>query len=318
MEIDINTENSQEAFLFAYGGCDLWLKRDDLIHPEISGNKWRKLKYHLQDFYRGNYQQILSFGGAYSNHLTALAALGKMANIPTMALVRGEEAGDSPSLKYCTQQGMHWEAISRKDYRLKEDPEFLESLSLWTPGLYLLPEGGKGASAVKGCKEIIDELKQEYTAVAVAAGTGTTAAGLISHPQAPEIWVYAALKGGDFLKPAIGQALHEYHQRYLKTPVSRDLLKRKLRLRTEYHGGGFGKVSPELIRFMNDIYAKYSIKLDPIYTAKLLFGLLKDIDAGKFEPGSRILILHSGGLQGIVGMNQKLAAKGHELIGYEA
>lgn len=317
MELGINTENSREEFLFEHKGCSLWLKRDDLIHPQISGNKWRKLKYHLDDYYRGNYKQILTFGGAFSNHLAATAALGNLAKIPTYALVRGEEAGDSPTLRFCSEKGMEWDTLSRSDYRLKEDPEFLESLSLWQPGLYLLPEGGKGAPALKGCREIVDELDQDYTAIALAAGTGTTAAGILSHPNAPQVLVYAALKGGAFLRPAIGRAIHDYASRYAKGQVAPDLLKRKLILKTDYHFGGFGKVKPELVAFMNNIYHKYALRLDPVYTAKMLYGLLKDIDAGAFEAGSRILILHSGGLQGIAGMNKKLAAKGLDTIEYE-
>lgn len=318
MELGINTENSREDFLFEYQSCSLWLKRDDLLHPHISGNKWRKLKYHLEEFYRGDYRQILTFGGAFSNHLAATAAVGNLAGIPTFALVRGEEAGDSPTLRFCEKQGMAWTGISRADYQLKEDPEFLEGLQLWTPDVYLLPEGGKGAPAIKGCAEIVSELKQPYDAIALAAGTGTTAAGLLSHPDSPEIWVYAALKGGSFLKPAIAQALHQHAGFYKLPDVPRDLLQRKLRLQTDYHFGGFGKVSPDLIRFMNSMYQQHQLKLDPVYTAKMLFGLLKDIEAGKFKAGSRILILHSGGLQGIAGMNQKLARKNEELIAYDA
>lgn len=318
MELGINTENSREEFLFEYQSCSFWLKRDDLLHPHISGNKWRKLKYHLQEFYAGGYKQILTFGGAFSNHLAATAAVGNLAKIPCYALVRGEEAGDSPTLRFCEEQGMEWTAISRSDYRLKEEPEFLESLQMWTPNLYLIPEGGKGAPALKGCAEIISELKQSYDAIALAAGTGTTAAGLLAHPEAPEIWVYAALKGGSFLKPAIAQALHQYASFYKLPALPRDLLQKKLRLQTEYHFGGFGKVQSDLISFMNRMYHEHQLKLDPIYTAKMLFGLLKDIEAGKFEAGSRILILHSGGLQGIAGMNQKLARKNEELIAYEA
>ncbi|QNR25346.1 1-aminocyclopropane-1-carboxylate deaminase/D-cysteine desulfhydrase [Croceimicrobium hydrocarbonivorans] len=317
MELSINTLNSKEEFLLNHHGVDVFLKRDDQIHPEISGNKWRKLKYHLEKFYLGDYRQILSFGGAFSNHLAALAALGKLAEIPTYAMVRGEEAGDSPTLEYCSAQGMEWEAISRKDYSLKENPEFLEALQELRPGLYILPEGGKGVPALKGCAEIIDELEGTYDCIALAAGTGTTAAGLLAHPKAPKIRVYAALKGGSFLKPAIAQYLQEYQSEYGLAPIPRDLLIRKLDLVTDYHFGGFAKINQELVQFMNETYRKYQLKLDPVYTSKLLFGLLKDIEAGHFKAGSRVLVLHSGGLQGIAGMNRRLAKKSEELIAYD-
>lgn len=317
MEIGIHTGQSKEEFLLEKNGVQVFLKRDDLIHQDISGNKWRKLKYHLEDFYRGDYQQILTFGGAFSNHLAATAALGKIADIPTYALVRGEEAGDSPTLDFCLKQGMDWEAISRKDYALKEDPEFLESLHLLKPGLYIIPEGGKGAPALKGCAEIVDELTQNYDAIALAAGTGTTAAGIISHPQSPKVLLYSALKGGSFLRAAIAKYIHEYQFTYNLKPFPASLLVDKLDLRTDYHFGGFAKINTELVEFMNRIYTQYQLKLDPVYTAKLLFGLLKDIEEGRFVAGSRILVLHSGGLQGVAGMNRRLARKSQQLIAYE-
>lgn len=315
--IFLNIEPSQEEFLFDYHGVAIWIKRDDLIHPHISGNKWRKLKYHLEDFRQGGYRNILTFGGAFSNHLAATAALGSLMEIPTYALVRGEEAGDSPTLRFCSKQGMQWEGISRKDYQLKDDLEFLESLSLWKPGLYVIPEGGKGAPAVKGCGEIIDELGQKYDAIALAGGTGTTAAGLLSHPQTPRVFLYSALKGGSFLRLAIARALDEYRAVYKTQALPKDHLLRQLELRTDYHFGGFAKVNAELIGFLNRIYFDYDLKLDPVYTGKMLFGLLKDIEVGKFQRGSRVLILHSGGLQGIAGMNQQLSRKGMDLIAYE-
>jgi 1-aminocyclopropane-1-carboxylate deaminase len=317
MELGISTDQSREEFLMEYGSCRISIKRDDLIHPTISGNKWRKLKYHLEEFYRGDYEEILSFGGAFSNHLAALATLGNLAQIPTHAMVRGEEAGNSPTLDYCRNQGMQWEAISRKNYQLKEDPLFLALLHEWKECLYIIPEGGKGAPAVKGCAELIDELNKSYDYIALAAGTGTTAAGLLSHADCPKLLVYPALKGGSFLSKAIGELLFEHAQHYKVKPPRRALLRDKLELRNDYHFGGFGKVKPELVTFMNKIHADNGLKLDPIYTAKLVFGLLKDIDQGKCKAGSSILVLHSGGLQGIAGMNLRLAKKSQELIAYE-
>lgn len=316
-EIALNTENSTEEFVLERNDVRLFLKRDDLIHPEISGNKWRKLKYHMKDFYAGGYEQILTFGGAFSNHLAATAALGKLAGIPSHALVRGEEAGDSPTLEYCNAQGMEWEGISRKDYDLKDQPEFLETLKALRSGLYIIPEGGKGPAALKGCAEIVEELKGSYDYLALGAGTGTTAAGILSHPEAPPLLLYPALKGASFLKGAIAKLLHEYQSYAGLKPFPRDLLVRKLELREAYHFGGFGKINPELVRFLNDFYAQYKLKLDPVYTGKMLFGLLKDIDDGRFKPGTRLLALHSGGLQGIAGMNRLLARKSQDLINYD-
>ncbi len=317
MEIAIDTAQSREEFLLEHHGVRIFIKRDDLIHPDISGNKWRKLKYHLQDFYSGSYQQILSFGGAFSNHLAALAALGKITGIPTYAMVRGDEAGDSPTLDFCTRMGMEWEGISRKDYQLKDNPEFLQGLKDLRPGLYIIPEGGKGAAALRGCAEIVDELVNQYDGIALAAGTGTTAAGLLANSLSPQIFLYSALKGGSFHKSAIAKYLDEYQAHYGLGSLPADWLNRKLILRTDYHFGGFAKINSDLVRFMNRFYEQHGLKLDPVYTSKLLFGLLKDIEEGLFKAGSRILVLHSGGLQGVAGMNKRLAKNGQELIAYE-
>lgn len=298
-------------------GVSISLKRDDLIHPQISGNKWRKLKYHLEEFYKGSYSEILTFGGAFSNHLAATAALGNLAKIPTSALVRGEEAGDSPSLKFCSEQGMQWQGISRKDYSLKEEAGFMDSLRLLKSGLYIIPEGGKGAPALKGCAEIVDELKGNYDYLALSAGTATTAAGVLANPKAPKILVYPALKGGTFLRRAMATYLDEYRSFYALKPFSPALLAEKLELREDYHFGGYAKINDSLVQFMNRIYAQHQLKLDPVYTSKLLFGLLKDIEGGRFKAGTRILVLHSGGLQGIAGMNRRLARKSQQLIAYE-
>ncbi len=317
MEIGINTDASIEEFLFDYKGVALWLKRDDLIHPEISGNKWRKLKYHVDEFYRGAYQSILTFGGAFSNHLAATAAFGKLSGISTYALIRGEEEMDSPTLAYCAAQGMEIEGISRSKYRLKESPEFLESLLELRPELYIIPEGGKGPQALKGCAELMSELKVKYDYIALSAGTGATSAGVLAAVQSEKILVYPALKAESFILGAIANQLMEYSTYYGLPSFKSDHLKKHLILRNQYHFGGYAKIKADLVEFMNKQYHKRQLKLDPVYTAKMLFGLLKDIDQGLFKPGSKILVLHTGGLQGIAGMNRRLAKKGMPQIDYD-
>ncbi len=317
MEITINTDASREDFLFNYRGIELWIKRDDLIHPKISGNKWRKLKYHVQDFYAGDYQAILTFGGAFSNHLAATAAFGKISKVPTYGLVRGEEEMESPTLKYCLSQGMDLEGISRSKYRLKESPEFTEVLMELRPGLYILPEGGKGPQAVKGCAEIVEELEQDYQYLCLSAGTGVTATGLMAGVKSEKVVVYPALKSEGFMLKSIANQLMEYTQHYGLKSFPNDHLRRHLILRNDYHFGGYAKIKPELVEFMNDVFHQHNLKLDPVYTSKMLFGLLKDIDLGRYEAGSKILVLHTGGLQGITGMNEKLRKKGWPQIDYE-
>ena len=317
MEIAINTQASKEQFLLNYKDCLIYIKRDDLLHPEISGNKWRKLKYHIDDFYQGGYEQVLTFGGAFSNHLAATAAWGELAGVSTHALIRGEEDMDSPTLAFCRKKGMRLEGISRSSYSTKEDPEFLESLRDWLPGLYIIPEGGKGPQALKGCAEIKSELTEHYDFIAVSAGTGATAAGVLSALDKEQLWVYPALKSESFMAKAIMNQVLDYYRHYgIKEPNFRDLQAR-LKLRHDYHFGGYAKINEDLVRFMNESYDESQVKLDPVYTAKMLFGLLKDIDQGLLKAGSRILVLHTGGLQGIKGMNRQLVKKGKALIKYE-
>lgn len=301
----LSTAGAQCQPLFEENGVALWIKREDLIHPVISGNKWRKLKYHLAAFQAGRYEAILSFGGAHSNHLAALAALGKATGIATHALVRGE-LYDNPTLRFCRAQGMALEAISREKYRLREDPEFLSALRLLQPGLYLIPEGGKGPLAVAGCREILDDCPPGFSHLAVSCGTGSTAAGLLLSDYSAICEVYPALKlpKASLQRSIVEQALALAESQGQKCSLR--ALHEKLRLEMDYHFGGFGKVQPPLVAFAQEFYQRFGIALDPIYTVKLFYALFERIKKGVYPPGSRILAIHSGGLQGIEGMNQRL------------
>jgi 1-aminocyclopropane-1-carboxylate deaminase len=290
-------------------GVELWVKRDDLIHPEVSGNKWRKLKYYLKDFRASGKESILTFGGAFSNHLAATAALGKLTNIPTKALVRGEEVIHNPTLDFCRAQGMEVESISRKRYATKDDPEFLNLLATELPQVYVIPEGGKGPLGLQGCTEILDK-QEAFDYVAVSAGTGTTAAGIITHKSCKKLLCFSSLKGGHFLRQAIKRQLLDYQLRFSTAIDEEKLLEERFLLVEKYHFGGYGKVQPELIQFMNKFYKDYQLALDPVYTGKLFFGLLDQIDHGFFQEGSSVLAIHTGGLQGINGMNERLLKKG--------
>jgi 1-aminocyclopropane-1-carboxylate deaminase/D-cysteine desulfhydrase-like pyridoxal-dependent ACC family enzyme len=298
-------------------GVELWLKREDLIHPHVSGNKWRKLKYYLQDVEGQSAEAILTFGGAFSNHLAATAAMGAMAGISTHALVRGEEVVHNSTLDFCRAQGMQIEAISRKRYALKDEPAFLRSLREALPGVYLIPEGGKGPLGVKGCTEILDDLTQRFEVVAVCAGTGTTATGLLLHEACPQLLCFSALKGGGFLQEAIRRQLLDYQHHFSTSLDEEKRISACLVLEENYHFGGYGKVQPELINFMNGFYENYGVALDPVYTGKMLFGLMEKIKRGDFAPGTKILALHTGGLQGISGMNERLQKRGLKIT-YEA
>jgi 1-aminocyclopropane-1-carboxylate deaminase len=279
-------------------GVRLLLWRDDLLNPALPGNKARKLKYNLQAARAGGHQHLLTFGGAYSNHLAAVAAAGRLYGFATTGLVRGEEHQPlNPTLARCVADGMQLHYLDRTTYRRRAEPGLLAEIQRQFGPAYLLPEGGTNALALPGVAELIGELRQhtDFDAVAVAAGTGGTLAGLAlglaeaGHP-AHALGV-AALKGGDFLRAdidaltraATGQALTNYE------------------LHTGYHFGGYAKLPLELRAFIQQFEADYGVLLDPIYTGKLLFGVLDLLAQGHFAPGSTVVAVHTGGLQAWAG-----------------
>lgn len=304
--------------VYALNGIEIWLKRDDLIHPEVSGNKWRKLKYYLKDFQKSGCNEILTFGGAYSNHLAATAAAGKHLGIKTSALVRGEELSHNPTLDFCRSQGMHLEMVSRTKYRSKDNPYFLQALQTLKPKAYIIPEGGKGHLGVQGCTEILKEVAPGFDYVCASAGTGTTMAGLLLSDYPAQHLAFAALKDQGFLKRAITNEVLALGPKFsIKDGVEKKL-NHQFQVQQDYHFGGYAKVSPALIDFMNDFYQKTEVKLDPIYTGKMLYGLINLAENGFFKSGTKILALHSGGLQGLKGMNEKLQKQQNPTLLYEA
>ncbi|WP_416346190.1 1-aminocyclopropane-1-carboxylate deaminase/D-cysteine desulfhydrase [Aquimarina sp. ERC-38] len=279
--------------------------REDCIDKEVSGNKFRKLKYNFKEAIKGNYKSILTFGGAYSNHIAAVAKAGNICNIPTIGVIRGEELGKNlkhtllknTTLAKAKEYGMQFKFISREQYRAKNDQNFLQQLKNEFPQAYIIPEGGTNQLAVKGCQEILPkENKADF--ICASVGTGGTLAGLCnSSNPLQKVIGFPALKG-TFVSAEIGTWTR----------------KNNWELVTSYHFGGYGKVTDELITFMNAFYKAYGILLDPIYTGKLFYGIFDMIRNGYFKKNTRIFAIHTGGLQGIVAMNQKLAAKNKPLI----
>lgn len=283
-------------------GVQVYIKRDDLIHDEVSGNKWRKLKYHYEAFRESGKTTMLTFGGAFSNHVAATAALGKMFDFPTKALIRGEEISSNATLDFARSCGMEIHNLSRKEYDKRDNPEFLRMLAEVLPEVYLIPEGGKGILGAKGCKDILKEVDEHFDYVCCAGGTGTTMAGLFGSGYTSEFLLFPALRGGGFLLKEV--------ERYLMSPELKPGPSATLKVVDEYHFGGYGKVKPALIEFMNEFYDKYKILLDPVYTAKMTFGIWDMIESERVEEGSRVLLIHTGGLQGIKGMNKRLEKSG--------
>ena len=275
----------------------LTIKREDLLHPFVSGNKFRKLKYNLLQAKSENKKTLLTFGGAFSNHIAAVAFAGKEANCKTIGIIRGDELGDkiseNPTLNFAQECGMEFKFISREAYRNKTNIDFLGALRAEFGDFYLIPEGGTNELAIKGCEEILTPEDASFNYVGCAVGTGGTISGIINsalpHQQ---VLGFPALKG-DFLKDEI--CIFAKNEGW--------------KLINDYHFGGYGKINNELIQFINTFFKQTNIPLDPIYTGKMVFGVIDLIHKNYFETNSNILLIHTGGLQGISGMNQKLKNK---------
>lgn len=276
----------------------LSIKREDELHPIISGNKFRKLKYNIEEAKNLSKKKILTFGGAFSNHILAVAGAGKEFGFETIGIIRGEELSskisENPTLKLAEQLGMKFDFVSRTTYKLKETTNFIAELKEKFGDFYLLPEGGTNPLAVKGCEEIVCELDLEYTHICSAVGTGGTISGIINGSENKhKIIGFSSLKG-DFLQKDIAKFAN----------------KENWLINCNYHFGGYGKVTDELIHFINKFYLEQQIPLDPVYTGKMMFGILDLIHNNYFPANSKILAIHTGGLQGIVGMNKALEKKG--------
>ncbi|MBT8260918.1 MAG: 1-aminocyclopropane-1-carboxylate deaminase/D-cysteine desulfhydrase [Flavobacteriaceae bacterium] len=281
---------------------DLWIKREDLNHPFISGNKYRKVKYNIETAKKQGLDTLLTFGGAFSNHIAALASAGKEYGFKTIGVIRGEELGSkintNPTLNFAKECGMQFKFVSREIYRQKTSEVFIENLKSEFGTFYLLPEGGTNTYAIKGCEEILTQEDRQFDFICSSVGTGGTISGLINASQNHQkIIGFPALKG-DFLK-------HEIKKWTNKT---------NWELNTNYHFGGYAKINSELVEFINKFKINFGIPLDPVYTGKMLFGIFDMIKKGQFKNGSKILAIHTGGLQGIYGMNKRLKAKNLPLI----
>ena len=278
------------------------LKPDYLIHSTVSGNKYRKLKYNLQKAQSENYKGILTFGGAFSNHIAATAAAGQALNIPTVGVIRGEELASkielNSTLKYAKSCGMHLEYVSRSDYKQKNDAAYLKLLLENFKNFYVIPEGGTNALAIKGCQEILSQEDLSFDIICCAVGTGGTIAGLInSSLPTQKIIGFPALKGG-----------------FLNEDICKFATQSNWELWEAYHFGGYAKVDSKLISFMNHFKTSYKIPLDPVYTAKMMYGIFDAIQTGKIPKNAKVLAIHTGGLQGIEGMNLRLQQKQLEVI----
>ncbi len=278
----------------------LYVKRDDLIHPQFGGNKWRKLKYNLIFARENHFDTLLTFGGAWSNHIYATAAAGKHFGFKTIGFIRGEQASPlNATLSFAKACDMQLHYISRAEYRQKNETLFIEKLKQQFGNVYILPEGGSNALAINGCKEIVNEicpqLERPFDIICCASGTGATLAGLISAIKPGQKAIgFSALKGGDFLIDEVNHFLNS-------ETTATDHPLNNWRIESRFHFGGYAKINDELIHFMQEFQSQYGFALDAVYTGKMFYGLFNLMQNKTFERDTTIIALHSGGLQGNAG-----------------
>ena len=275
----------------------LFLKREDEIDHEISGNKFRKLKYNLISAIDQNFETLLTFGGAYSNHIHAVSAVGKKFNLNTIGIIRGERNDQlNPTLKDAENNGMQLKFVDRQTYREKNSDLFKKLLEEEFGRFYFIPEGGSNELAVKGCEEIADEISEEFDWVCCSVGTGGTISGLINGLKGKaRVLGFPALKNAYFLEKEIKSFLE-----MRKSNVSTGW-----QLSFDYHFGGYAKYSWDLIHFINEFKEEHGVQLDPIYTGKMIFGIIDLAKNDFFAKDVKVLAIHTGGLQGIRGFNER-------------
>lgn len=269
-----------------YQNVPLTIKRLDLVHPQISGNKFFKLKYNFLAAQQQGFKKILTFGGAYSNHIAATAFAAHQFGFESIGIIRGEELANrplNPTLSTAQNFAMQLQFVSREQYRLKQHADYLAQLAFEYPEHYIIPEGGTNALAIQGCQEILTaQNQQNFDLICCAVGTGGTIAGLIQASLIKQqVLGFSALKGN-----------------FLTDDVARLTGKSNWKIVDDYCQGGYAKTTTELLQFIQSFEQQYDIPLEHIYTAKMMFGIFKMIELGQIQPSQKVLIIHSGGLQG--------------------
>jgi 1-aminocyclopropane-1-carboxylate deaminase len=271
---------------------NLFVLRLDTIDLYSGGNKFFKLKYNLEEAIKQGFKKILTFGGAWSNHLAAAASVNN-SPLPIIAVVRGEEPKKyANTLNYCKEKGVELHFVSRKEYRNKTDENFIQDLKNKFGNFYLLPEGGSNALAVKGCSEIIKYIPIDFDYICTPLGSGGTLAGIVTvlkpHQQALG---FSALKGADYLMEEVKKLINNAE-------------KSNFKIVNDYHFGGYAKINAELLSFKSDFEKKCSIPLDYVYTSKMMCGIFEMMKNNNFKEGSTVVAIHTGGLQGNAGFEK--------------
>jgi len=279
--------------LFNAHDVNIFIKRDDLIHPQISGNKWRKLKHNLINAKEHNKSLLISFGGAYSNHIHALAHAGKEFGFKTLGIIRGEYDPSNPTLQYAQSCGMELKFISRLEYKQRYDTQYISDLEKAYPDSVVIPEGGTNDLALLGFSDLINEIPREQSDYLICpCGSGGTSAGLLANSDETQTIIsIPVLKKAKYLYDEITQLTGNH--------------KANFEFFDQYHQGGYGKVSLQLLDFIQMFNQQHDILLDPIYNGKMMMAFYDLLEKGHFKRGSSITLLHTGGIQGIDGMKQR-------------
>jgi 1-aminocyclopropane-1-carboxylate deaminase len=269
----------------ARAGVRLWLKRDDLVHAEVPGNKWRKLKYNLAAAQQEGSGCLLTFGGAYSNHIRATAAAGHHCGLGTVGVIRGEPHEPlNWSLRYAAGQGMRLRYLDRAAYRRRGDPDLIAGLRRELGPFYLLPEGGSNALAVRGCAEIPAEIGPGFDVICCPCGTGGTLAGIAAGLAPGQQAIgFSALKGGEFLAGEV-----ERLQRAAGSVTA------NWRIECGFHFGGYARITPELTEFISRFEQRHGPRLDRVYVAKMMAGIYELARRGAFRSGTRVVAVITG------------------------
>jgi len=286
LSTNVSIEQKIDFPEFAEAEIEVYVKRDDLIHPFISGNKWRKLKYNYKNFLESGYKGVVTFGGAFSNHILATAAFAAHAGIPCIGIIRGEAPqGVNHVLILARLWGMQLFHVSREAYNRKGDLG-----AEWrNKGYFIIPEGGENEAGVQGCEEIVTELNQKYDHIICASGTGCTIAGILrgvlKRNWDTRCHSIPVLKEGLFIKERVMHYQSNIDQ---------------LLIHPQFHFGGYAKTDKILFEFLNNFASKTGILTDPVYTAKMFYALFELVNSGQFLPGQKVLAVHTGGLTGLL------------------
>lgn len=276
-------------------GIRLFVKRDDLIHHEVSGNKWRKLQLNIEHAVHQKKEGILTFGGAYSNHLLATASACELYGLRSIGIVRGEEltSSSNPTLKRCEELGMELLFVSREEYNMRNEKMYQEELSYRFSLMHIVPEGGANYLGMIGCQSILKETTNDFDLVIVAQGTTTTSCGiLMTIGQASSLWVVPVLKGFD----SHGEMMTLLARTGFENEMISDLLS-QVEVLSDYHFGGYASYNKELLDLIERFYKDHNLPLDPVYTGKAIYAFLKEMEKRDLRDMS-VLFVHTGGLQG--------------------